>query len=366
MTPQDNHHQERMRLAHFYSQCYDGELINLRASYGELTENAQDVLRAELMRRSLWVAEEDAECVDGESSSGHIETDRISVWESTSREEAESVCHLLSLSDIEAVTTPLRTVGSSRMVQVSVASKYAEKALNLLSTGIPESVVKELAAQLTQQQFVAPCCVHCGSSQVILEAVGTVNSWLCSKCKTRWQDNPAEEPGGDPADSLSNRDPTESIDGDDNGWDTEALLQKSRTLRGNYRSIIVVVVGSVVALLGGWSLPWTTLRWVGLCLWIPSEVLWAIARIQLGASFAARAEARTLITEGLYSRIQNPIYVFGGMTIAGIVLYLHRPWYLLGFFVLIPLQMVRIKREREVLTKAFGHSYLQYRDETWF
>jgi hypothetical protein len=318
MTPQDNHHQERMRLAHFYSQCYDGELINLRASYSGLIENAQDVLRAELMKRSLWVAEENAECVDAQSFSGHIETEQISVWESTSREEAESVCHLLNLAAIEDVTAPLRTVGSSRIVQVGVSSKNAEKAWNLLSTEISESVVKELAAQLTQEQFVAPCCVQCGSSQIILEAVG-------------------------PADRLSNRVPTEGIDGDDT-WEAEALLKKRGRLRANHRSIIVVIVASVIPLLEGWSLPWTTLRWLGLCLWIPAEVLWVVARIQLGASFAAKAEARTLITVGLYSRIQNPIYLFGGLTIAGIVLYLDRPWYLLGFFVLIPLHMVRTKR----------------------
>ena len=34
-----------------------------------------------------------------------------------------------------------------------------------------------------------------------------------------------------------------------------------------------------------------------------------------------RAKAQTLVTHGLYSRIRNPIYVFGALVIAGIFLF---------------------------------------------
>lgn len=92
----------------------------------------------------------------------------------------------------------------------------------------------------------------------------------------------------------------------------------------------------------------------GLCLVVPSEILVIVARLQLGGSFSVRAEARSLVAHGLYSRIQNPIYLFGGVTLAGLILFLDRPWYLIAFLIVIPMQLFRIRREREVLTKKFG------------
>src|SRR5262245_19623777 len=41
--------------------------------------------------------------------------------------------------------------------------------------------------------------------------------------------------------------------------------------------------------------------------------LWILARVQLGSAFSLRAEARRLVTTGLYSRIRHPVYVFGTM-----------------------------------------------------
>lgn len=50
---------------------------------------------------------------------------------------------------------------------------------------------------------------------------------------------------------------------------------------------------------------------VGLVFVIPSFVAWAAARLQLGDAFTARAEARRLVTHGLYAHVRHPIYVAG-------------------------------------------------------
>ena len=42
-----------------------------------------------------------------------------------------------------------------------------------------------------------------------------------------------------------------------------------------------------------------------------------LARHQLGDSFAVRAEAKKLVTHGIYSKIRNPIYIFGGLAFVG-------------------------------------------------
>jgi protein-S-isoprenylcysteine O-methyltransferase Ste14 len=43
-----------------------------------------------------------------------------------------------------------------------------------------------------------------------------------------------------------------------------------------------------------------------------------------------------------------------------------RPWLLLGFAVLIPLQVYRSRKEGRVLEEKFGASYLDYKRQTWF
>ncbi len=59
--------------------------------------------------------------------------------------------------------------------------------------------------------------------------------------------------------------------------------------------------------------------------------------MQLGSSFSVQAKATTLVTTGVYSRIRNPIYIFGAMFVLGIIIWMGRPWLLLIFAVMIPL-----------------------------
>jgi protein-S-isoprenylcysteine O-methyltransferase Ste14 len=112
--------------------------------------------------------------------------------------------------------------------------------------------------------------------------------------------------------------------------------------------------------------PWTAMRVTGLALMVPGFTLWGIAHVQLGGSFAIRAEARQLVTRGIYSRFRNPIYLFGGIGMAGFPLAIERPILLLAFLVLVPLQIVRMRREARVLEETFGDEYREYARHTWF
>ncbi|HKM91979.1 MAG TPA: isoprenylcysteine carboxylmethyltransferase family protein [Candidatus Acidoferrales bacterium] len=112
--------------------------------------------------------------------------------------------------------------------------------------------------------------------------------------------------------------------------------------------------------------PWTAMRVAGVALMVPAFVLWGIAHVQLGDSFSVRAEARRLVTGGLYSRFRSPIYLFGGIGMAGFILAIERPWFLLVFLGLIPLQIVRGRREARVLEEKFGDEYREYARHTWF
>ena len=92
----------------------------------------------------------------------------------------------------------------------------------------------------------------------------------------------------------------------------------------------------------------------------------AVSRYQLGRSFSIRAEAHRLVTHGIYSKIRNPIYVFGALLFAGFVLVIHRPILWLGVLAIAVIQTLRARREARVLEAAFGDAYRDYRRRTWF
>jgi protein-S-isoprenylcysteine O-methyltransferase Ste14 len=111
---------------------------------------------------------------------------------------------------------------------------------------------------------------------------------------------------------------------------------------------------------------WTPVQITGLCLMVLGFVFWTLARFQLGNSLTVSAQARQLVTRGLYSKIRNPIYVFGSTFISGLILARGRPIWLLVFVLIIPLQFWRAGKESQVLETEFGEAYKKYRASTWF
>jgi protein-S-isoprenylcysteine O-methyltransferase Ste14 len=112
--------------------------------------------------------------------------------------------------------------------------------------------------------------------------------------------------------------------------------------------------------------PWDFWRSLGTALILIGMSGIVVARYQLGRSFAIRAEAHRLVTHGIYSKIRNPIYVFGTFLIAGFVLVVHQPIGWLFLIVIIVIQIFRARREANVLQAAFGDEYRDYRRKTWF
>ena len=70
---------------------------------------------------------------------------------------------------------------------------------------------------------------------------------------------------------------------------------------GKHSVLTLMVGGAICALLWLHSpAEWTAMRIAGGCLIVVGFVLWTVARFQL-----------QLVTHGIYSKIRNPIYVFG-------------------------------------------------------
>jgi protein-S-isoprenylcysteine O-methyltransferase Ste14 len=111
---------------------------------------------------------------------------------------------------------------------------------------------------------------------------------------------------------------------------------------------------------------WRPVHVVGLALLIPGALLVTIARIQLGNAFSIAPQATSLVTHGLYSRVRNPIYVFATFVLAGLILFLNRPWFLLSLIPLALVQAFRARSEARLLEQRFGDAYRRYRASTWF
>ncbi len=134
----------------------------------------------------------------------------------------------------------------------------------------------------------------------------------------------------------------------------------------NYGTLVLFAVFAAAIVVQFRGLSFTVPRVAGVAIAIPAFLLFALARIQLGQAFAVQAKASVLVTTGLYSRIRNPIYIFGALTVAGLFLWADKPWLLLIFAFLLPVQVYRSRKEERVLTEKFGVSYLNYKRQTWF
>jgi protein-S-isoprenylcysteine O-methyltransferase Ste14 len=60
------------------------------------------------------------------------------------------------------------------------------------------------------------------------------------------------------------------------------------------------------------------------------------------------------------------VYVFGTVSLVGILLFAGAPKLLFLLLILLPLQVVRAHAEARTLEKKFGDEYRTWRRQTWF
>ena len=174
----------------------DGELYELAAEPGNLTETAQQVLRDEMKIRGLddprKAAARDAEFagVQGESGlEGELAPEftwKTELCQCGSREEAWQVNEALRQAGIESWIER----GSP---QVMVAADQLAQAREVVARPIPPEIVE--MSKMTLPEYEAPVCPGCGAAEPLLEGVDPFNLWLCEACGTEWSetaDNPEE------------------------------------------------------------------------------------------------------------------------------------------------------------------------------
>lgn len=137
-------------------------------------------------------------------------------------------------------------------------------------------------------------------------------------------------------------------------------------MKANLITLAILLVGLVWLAMHVNLIEWTPVKMAGAALAVVSVAMLVVARLQLGASFSVKAKAKKLVTTGLYAKIRNPIYVFGALFLAGIAMVLANWVLLLILVVLTPVQIVRARKEEQVLHEAFGEEYERYKAGTWF
>ena len=128
----------------------------------------------------------------------------------------------------------------------------------------------------------------------------------------------------------------------------------------------LVAVLVLLVLMALWPGPWNAQSVVGSIILLLGMGLVFRARLQLGQSFSVTPQARQLVTHGLYAKIRNPIYVFGTVAILGMCLILQRPALWMVMALVAVTQILRARKESEVLEAKFGEEYRAYRNKTWF
>lgn len=105
----------------------------------------------------------------------------------------------------------------------------------------------------------------------------------------------------------------------------------------------------------------------GIIISILGYIPWIVARRELGNSLTIKPEARKLVTSGIYSKIQHPLYISQTLVLLGLALFL-QSWIFgllcVGGYIL--LSIYRGYEEHRVLRNAFGEEYEVYASKTWF
>lgn len=134
----------------------------------------------------------------------------------------------------------------------------------------------------------------------------------------------------------------------------------------NISTLLIASIGLIAFVTYTVMHPWTWWRIAGFAVTIPAFALLFISRLQLGRAFSVAPKASILVTTGIYSRIRNPIYVFSSIMVFGLIVWSGRLWLLVFLAALVLMQILRSRKEAEVLAAKFGNEYLEYKQKTWF
>jgi len=202
--------QQWRRLTKLYGEMYDGQLLELAATFNDLTEMAKTVLRDELRKRALgdplapgWSPEaqlkahealEPAETGIGEKPVVEF-TWKVPLCECNLSIEALQIAETLRRAGIQCWLNRPQFPSDLRGPTVLVAADQLDQARAVIANPIPQDIID--ASQMEIPEYAPPVCPSCGAADPILVSTEPANSWECETCGKEWTD-PVDEPAENP------------------------------------------------------------------------------------------------------------------------------------------------------------------------
>lgn len=209
--PEETLDQQWRRLTKLYGDMYDGQLLELAATFNDLTEMAKTVLRDELRKRGLgdplapgWSAlaqrkaqdEEALEPAQAAAAEKPVEyTWKVPLCECNLSIEALQVAETLKRAGIQCWLNRPQFPSDLRGPTVLVAADQLDEARAVIAAPIPQDIINE--SQMEIPEYAPPVCPSCGAADPILVSTEPANSWECEACDNEWTD-PVDEPAETP------------------------------------------------------------------------------------------------------------------------------------------------------------------------
>jgi DNA-directed RNA polymerase subunit M/transcription elongation factor TFIIS len=207
MEPVDQS-EELRRLEELYAQMSEDELRALADNVNDLTEIAQQALRAEMSKRGLEMQARDAPA----DELAAMADDLIDVWEAKDMREGRLLKDFLQSAGLASCLVPddVKSVDESKKnsdegVTVKVMERDFQRARNVIEAyfaGLKELHPSTPLEPGDETEYVARC-PKCHSPDIVFqrldaEAAGTPVAnpkfnWSCDACGHQWQDDGNEE-----------------------------------------------------------------------------------------------------------------------------------------------------------------------------
>ena len=239
--------QEWQRLTAEYRDKSPEELLELARDYADLTQPAQQALRAEMRSRGLGDPEDpksviafhsaqakptapplalrnapsypeddvapgafgarapepvpDTPGTEVEADGPHEYTWKTPLCECQTSQQARELVDALHQAGIDSwLDSPgsrSRYTGSGLAnPRVLVAADQLDQARLIAARPLPQEIVEEEKEEAAD--FVEPKCPRCGSDDVVLEGVDPENTWRCEQCEEQWTETPPAIAGEGP------------------------------------------------------------------------------------------------------------------------------------------------------------------------
>ena len=181
---------EWQRLTTLYRGKTGEELQELAEDFGDLTEIAQQVLRDELKSRGLRSPEEVVQTQSAPALNLNDSPQDEVPWilrESGDSRTLGEMQSALEQSGIRSkVVAPHENIYRTQLLQLQVDEQNASRAEEVLAA--PRAMTASRSEEEDAEDFEAPMCSQCGSSDPLLESIEPSNTWLCENCGHRWMD----------------------------------------------------------------------------------------------------------------------------------------------------------------------------------